>query len=122
MNHRLLLALTLSAALAVAGEHVWLRRSLAVAGCAASAMDLYSTWRGSQVGLREGNPLFSGSRGKPNLIGLSVFKAAACAAPLVAPELIRGRSDSGWIAGSAAQLGLYTWTSIHNFNLIGRVK
>ena len=121
MNHRLLIALTLTAALAAAGEHVWLRRSLAVASCAASAMDLYSTWRGSQVGLREGNPLFA-SHGKPNMLGLSVFKAASCSAPLVAPELIRGRSDSGWIAGAAAQAGIYTFTTIHNFGQIGRAK
>ena len=100
-------------------DHRTRRTILAVASCAASSFDMYTTHVvGSQSGAIETNPFLSGRAGKPSMFKIGLFKGVTCAATVwTARRDLSPAMDRLFDGSSIGQASLFTWAGVHNWSL-----
>lgn len=101
-------------------SHPTLRKTLAVAACAASAFDAGTTFAASHnPNLRESNGLFAGPNGHPRIWTLSLVKGGTCAASLYfAWHPRRGAMGDVSMYGSAGTAAVLSYVGFHNLQLL----
>ena len=109
---RAVITLLLAAPLFAADPSKWLRRSMAAAACAVSAVDGWQsvTYLDGRHGLTEGNPWLRQRNGAFDVgRGISV-KAVVCAATVISSE----RWPKWGFAVAAIETGVYIPVVVHN--------
>ena len=109
------------------GLHKFVYVAEAVAAVASLGLDGYSTERGIGVpGIRESNSLFLNGSGQFSQPRFWSIKVAMAAVPLVMTYIGRKKrgnnefTDLLSITSSSALAAVYTWTGIHNLNLVNQ--
>ncbi len=101
-----------------AAEKRWLRRATAIAACAASGMDAYSSIRlnpyARQGLVREANPFFARRDGTVSPLRIISIKAAQCGASLVAERWLK--NDKVAIGSNFAQIAAYSYVTANNLD------
>lgn len=110
------------------GLHKFVYVAEAVAAVASLGFDGYSTERGIGVpGVRESNVLFLNGSGQFSQPRFWTLKAAMAAFPIVMTYIghkKRGNNETAdiiSITSSTALAAVYTWSGVHNINLVNQV-
>jgi len=107
----------------------WTRRGAGVTACALSFLDYEQTVNNvGHYGIREANPLLASHHGTRVRGGLLLgLKSFTCAAPLLGGEYLarHGGTDSQLRIVTIvplAEIGIFSWVTIHNAGVISRRK
>lgn len=107
-----------------AAEKRWLRRATAIAACAASGMDAYSSIRlnpyARQGLVREANPVFARRNGTVSPARIISIKVAQCGASLLAERWLK--SDKFAIGSNIAQIAAFSYVTANNLDHLARLR
>jgi hypothetical protein len=92
----------------------WIRRVTAIAACAASAVDAYTTYTAAQRGAIETNPLLQGNQSRPSMTRIIALKAVICASVVATSEFAPRRYSTLVIAVNAGQAAAFGMAAGHN--------
>ena len=96
----------------------WVRRATAVAACAASGADAWTTYQGKRAGMPETNPLFRAANGTPAMGRVISFKVGLCAASIWLQERDHNVHSNLFVVENAAFAAWFAAIAKHNSDLI----
>ncbi len=107
-----------------AAEKRWLRRATAIAACAASGMDAYSSLRlnpyARQGLVREANPIFARRNGTVSPGRIISIKVAQCGASLLAERWLKNEKFA--IGSNLVQIAAYSYVTANNLGHLTRLR